>query len=125
MNVSNNSIVPMARKENLLIRKLESETMVYDRSCDKAYCLNAVVASVWDACDGRKTIEQVSRLLQQEVDSTVDHRVVWLAIKQLDKHSLLEREAVRSFQIPAISRRDLIRLGLYSAIALPVITAIS
>jgi hypothetical protein len=125
MTGSDNSVVPKARKENLLVRKLETETVVYDRLRDKAYCLNGMVASVWDACDGRRTVEQISVLLGKAINPSVDNRIVWLAVKQLDKYSLLEKVPGGRFQVPAVSRRDLIRLGLYSTIALPVITAIS
>ena len=125
MNGPTDSAVPKARKENLLVRKLETETVVYDRLRDTAFCLNRSVAAVWDACDGRRTVEQISILLKQEVDPSADTAVVWLALKQLDKYSLLEKNQLQRFLIPAISRRDLVRLGLYSAITLPVITAIS
>jgi hypothetical protein len=125
MDKSNDSAIPKARQENLLIRRLENETIVYDRSRDKAYCLNGMVASVWDACDGRRTVKQISDVLKQEIDPSVDMPVVWLAIKHLDKYSLLEKEASTGFQVPAISRRNLVRSGLYAAMALPVIAAIS
>ncbi|HJZ82776.1 MAG TPA: PqqD family peptide modification chaperone [Pyrinomonadaceae bacterium] len=47
--------LPRARSENLVIRELDDETLVYDMERDEAHCLNQTAALVWQRCDGRTT----------------------------------------------------------------------
>jgi hypothetical protein len=53
--------LPKARRSELITAELEGELLVYDRSSDKAHCLNETAAFVWARCDGRT----MSHLLQE------------------------------------------------------------
>jgi hypothetical protein len=44
---------PRARAENLTVRVLGDETLVYDQERHKAHCLNATAALVWRHCNGK------------------------------------------------------------------------
>ncbi len=113
--------LPRALKDNLVIRELDDETLVYDTERDEAHCLNYAAAQVWKLCDGNTTVAQASRVLQSRLDSKIDADFVWLAVKQLQKFHLVERDA----KSPSVSRRDLVLKYAPLALALPVIMSIS
>jgi hypothetical protein len=93
--------LPRARTDNLVIRELDDETLVYDKQRDKAHCLNQTAALVWEQCDGKTTVAQVARSLQSKLSVPVDSDVIWLAIKQLQRFHLVESNE----KFPAVSRR--------------------
>ncbi len=117
--------LPKARKEDLVTRQIPGELLVYDLKRHKAYCLNAIAAAVWKSCDGKSTVSDLAAKLQKDQKSPVDERVVWLALHQLEKSHLLRTKPARPTDLTAISRRSLIRAGLATAIALPLVTMIA
>jgi len=113
--------LPRAVRENLVIRELDDETLVYDTERDEAHCLNHTAALVWELCDGETTPTQAARSLQNKLGADVDSDLVWLAVKQLQKFHLVER----STQFPSVSRRDLVLKYGPLIMSLPVIMSIS
>jgi len=119
--------LPKKRKQALVIKELpdEDEVLVYDLDCDKAHCLNRTAAFVWNNCDGRKSVSEIARLLREELQASVDERVVWLALDQLEKFNLLQDHTAKPANVNGLSRRQMVRsLGLAAAVALPLITSI-
>ena len=57
---------PRARKQGLLIERLPDEVLVYDLDRKKAHCLNGSAALIWNHCDGKTSVEGISRILQQQ-----------------------------------------------------------
>ena len=118
------AVLPVARKEDLIVQEMGYETIVYDKSRNRAHSLNRTVALVWRHCDGTHRVEEACRALEEEHGAPVGHEVVWLALRQLDKnHLLAERLAVPN-GMSGMSRRDIIRLGVGVAV-LPVIASIT
>lgn len=116
---------PRARKTDLVTREVLDEILVYDLKRHKAHCLNQTAALIWRQCDGEKTVTEIARLIEQDVNSTVDEATVWLAVEQLGKSNLLEECELRSTGRVRLSRRDLIRrLGQGATLALPLVTSI-
>lgn len=113
--------LPRALTDNLVIRELDDETLIYDTDRDEAHCLNHTAALVWEHCDGETTAKQAARSLQTELGAAVDTDLVWLAVKQLRRFHLVE-SATKG---PAVSRRDLVLKYAPAALALPVIMSIS
>jgi hypothetical protein len=100
--------MPKAKTERLIVREIDEETLVYDRSRDAASCLNEFAARVWRECNGETSVAAIAAALDE------DERAVWLALHQLTKAQLLT-EAIAS--PPAVSsarsRREVAgRLGL-------------
>jgi hypothetical protein len=115
---------PKARTEQLIVREVADEVLVYDLTRAKAHCLNKTAASIWRLCDGQSTISEISRRAQDQSAPPVNEHVVWLALEQLNKSHLLQDRLVRPTGTPRITRRDLMRtLGLTAA-AVPVIFSI-
>lgn len=112
--------LPLSRTDNLVVRELDDETLVYDVERDEAHCLNRTATLVWQQCDGRTTAAQAARILQEHLDVKVDTDLVWLAVKQLKRFHL-----VASTITPTVSRRDLVLKYAPAALALPVIASIT
>lgn len=116
---------PKARSRNLVIKKLAEEVLVYDLETDKAHCLNPSAALVWSHCDGRKTVLEIATCLRAEAGEPFTGEVVWLALNQLKRLSLLEESLELPGEAPLISRRELARrLGIATALTLPFIASI-
>jgi hypothetical protein len=71
--------MPKAKAERLIVREIDSETLVYDRGRDAACCLNEFAASIWRECDGETSVAEIASALGE------DERAVWLALHQLTK----------------------------------------
>lgn len=113
--------LPRSLKQNLIIHDLDDETLIYDTASAHAYCLNRSSAFVWKYCDGKTTVSQAARLLQLELGAPVDADLVWLAIKQLRRHGLVDRPG----KSPCVSRRELVLKYAPAAMALPLIVSIT
>ena len=103
--------MPKAKTERLIVREIDGETLVYDRSRDAASCLNEFAARVWRECDGETSVAAIAAALGE------DERAVWLALHQLTKAQLLtEAIAFPPDMSAAKSRREIgARLGLGAA----------
>ncbi len=103
--------MPKAKTERLIVREIDGETLVYDRSRDAASCLNEFAARVWRECDGETSVAEIAAALGE------DERAVWLALHQLTKAQLLvEAIAFPPDMSAAKSRREVAgRLGLGAA----------
>jgi hypothetical protein len=119
--MKNAARLPYARTDNLVIRELDDETLVYDMERDEAHCLNQTAALVWKECDGKTTATEAARALKKELDAPVEADLVWLAVKQLQRFHLVDV----SGKSPSVSRRDLVLKYAPLALALPVIMSIS
>jgi hypothetical protein len=120
-----NQHLPVARKNDIVVQELSGETLVYDLRQHKAHCLNQTAAIVWSHCDGETDVASIASTLSNELHRAIDEDVVWLALKQLQKVGLLEREAVAAGAKSNVSRREVIRrLGTATALALPLVTSV-
>lgn len=120
-----NNITPKSRKENLVVQELEGEVLVYDLAGNKALCLNQTSALIWQACDGSRTIAEIGDTVGKQLNSQINEDMVWLALDQLSKENLVEKQAEVAVKFNGLSRRQVIRnIGLASVVALPLITSL-
>ena len=116
---------PKSRKEDLVVQEANGELLIYDIRSAKAFCLNETCALVWNACDGSRDISQISRKLAETIGSHAGDDLVWLALDQLKKESLLDPEAKIESRFEGMSRREVIRkIGLGSMVALPIVAGL-
>lgn len=116
---------PLARKEGLIIQQMPDEVLVYDTLRHKAHCLNKTAALVWQHCDGASSVSEIAEHLERELKTLVSEDVVYLALQQLGKDHLLEKRVTLPLAMHGLSRRELIkRVGLATAVALPVVASI-
>jgi hypothetical protein len=119
-----NVLLPQARKDSLIIKEVNDETLVYDLNNDKAHCLNLTAAVVWKNCDGKNTVGDLHKLMEKNAGSPVPEEVVWLALDQLQQFQLLTTPIKQPNHLSSLSRRQMIRLVGTAAIAAPVIFSI-
>jgi hypothetical protein len=125
MQKPNSQAQPLARKEGLVVEKMPDEVLVYDLDKHKAHCLNQTAALVWAQCDGSKSVSEIAHRVGTELNASVNDDVVFLALDQLGKDNLLEKRIALPVDMKQISRRELMRrVGLATAVALPVIISI-
>ena len=123
MKADRRNQVPKARQEQLIVKELPDELLIYDLQRDKAHCLNLTAALVWRNCDGR-TVAELRELMEKTAGSPVPEEMVWLALDQLEDFKLLDEAALKPVQFAGMNRRDMVRRVGMAAIALPVILSI-
>ena len=59
-----------ARKDDIVVKKLKDETLIYDLKENKAYCLNETSAMVWRLCDGKRSAVEIAEEISRELGVT-------------------------------------------------------
>src|ERR1700730_16581126 len=77
------------KRRNVIVCQLSDESLVYDKETNKAHCLNRTAADVWSLCDGKNTVAQIVRTLENKSKFPVDEKIVWIALGKLQKSGLL------------------------------------
>jgi hypothetical protein len=122
---TNDHPLPHARANDIVIRELPDELLVYDLKNHKAHCLNKTAAAVWKYCDGKKSVAELALLVEKDLNTTVDEAAIWLAIERLSKANLLKKQVTVPAGSPRLGRREAMRrLGLGSTLAVPVVLSI-
>ena len=114
-----------ARREDIIVREIKGEFVLYDEQALRAHELNAAAGSVWRHCDGETSIRSLADAVAAETELPADEEIVHLALAQLSKAGLLEGPQ-EGFE-PRISRRQIIqRLGMASSLTvlLPMVGTI-
>jgi len=102
---------PRARRDGLLQQPVGEELLLYDQQRQRLYCLHPAAAQLWQACDGRRTLEELAALVAGEPGG--DSRTICdAALARLDYHGLLERsESWSCASSRRVRRRLLQRVG--------------
>jgi hypothetical protein len=111
------------REDDLVVRELDGETLVYDRRRHKAHCLNRAAALVWRRCDGATSVADLAKLLHEHLQMPADDAVVWLALDRLGRAHLLA-ERVEQPPVERFSRRDLARKLGIATVVVPLVMTI-
>ena len=78
-------VLPQARMDDLVMKEMPDEVLIYDLKQHKAHCLNQTAAMIWRHCDGQTSITAISQTLSQELQTTISKEVVWVALEQLSR----------------------------------------
>jgi len=120
-------MTPRARVDELVVREVEDETLVYDLKRHRAHSLNQTAALVWRWCDGRTTVLEMAQRLQAELRLPADEEVVLLALDRLGRSHLLQERVTSKEEAVRVSRRAVARKVAMAAgmtVLLPVVTSI-
>ena len=60
-------MLPQARTVQLTVEELAEETLLFDHQRGKAHCLNGTARFIWSHCDGRTSLPQLARLVEQHL----------------------------------------------------------
>ena len=109
--------LPNSKTENIVVLEANNELLIYNLLTNQAFCLNETSAIIYLACDGKTTLEELSRQTKFSDD------LILLALEGLQKQNLCQGEKIDYFN--GVSRREIIRkAGLASMITLPFIASI-
>lgn len=112
-----------ARQDDLVVRELPGELLVYDTETHEAHCLNETAAFIWRQCDGQTSVPEIAQRLSSETGAEVDEELVWVAAEDLWKRQLLVGEAAPARE-RTMSRGKLVkRAALVAAVSVPVVTS--
>ena len=120
-----NKTKPKSRRVQIVEQEVDGEILIYDLRADKALCLNKTSALIWQACDGKRTVAQISDLLGKQLQTRTNEDIVWLALDQLSKEKLIEPSVDVAARFEGLSRRQVIKkIGVGSMVALPVVASL-
>lgn len=112
------TLLPKARTDNLVVQNAGQDLLIYDFKINKAFCLNTTSATVYEACDGITTVDE----LQRRTGFTDE--LIYLALDELKRSNLLTAPYELKFK-GRQSRRAIIKhIGLTSLAALPIIAGL-
>ena len=113
---------PEVRRDELTIREVKDELVVYDGREKRAHRLNKTAAPILQASDGSRTDDQIAALLSDDVDIKDRTGLVWLTLHDLSSAGLL------TTTIPSVnvdrSRRNLLQKAAVIGLTLPVVESI-
>jgi len=116
---------PLARKTELVEQQLNGELLIYDLTTSKAFCLNETSTIVYQLCNGKNTVAEISNVISKKLNQPMTEDLVWLALDGFKKDNLLENNEQFEFYFNNLSRRQVIRkIGLGSMVMLPLISSI-
>lgn len=114
---------PTAITSNIVVRESGKELLIYNLKTNKAYCLNETSAPIWQLCDGKNTITEISEKLARQMKTKISEDFVWIALDQLNKDGLLEDGLESHFK--GLSRREVIRkVGFASVVVFPIVSSV-
>jgi hypothetical protein len=117
---------PLARKDKLVVRELNGDTLVYDLTRNRALCLNRTAAAVWRASDGTRDAAQIADELSIEFGASIEENVVWAAIEQLGHDHLLEYCIAKPAGRSRMTRRKQLQyMGRAAGVGGPLIAALA
>lgn len=112
---------PIGRRSDVIIQEFGDEVFIYDLKSNKVYSLNETATGIWRLCDGKLAVSEIA----EKVGKDIDPDLVWIAIDQLKKQSLLENADEFEPHFTPKTRREVIkRIGFASMVALPMVASI-
>jgi len=113
-----------ARQDDLVIRELPDELLVYDTETHEAHCLNETASFIWRQCDGKTSVSEIAQRLSAETGTDMDEELVWGALEDLWKRQLLMGDPAPARE-RTMSRGQLVRrAAVVAAVSVPVVTSI-
>jgi len=114
---------PEVRRDELTIREVGQELVVYDDRHRRAHRLNKAAASILRASDGTRTVDEIALLLSNDADPKERTELVWMTLQDLSQADLLTAAITPPGDLDR-SRRNLLRKAAVIGLALPVLESI-
>ena len=111
--------------EELVVQELENELLIYNLKTNRAICLNRTAALVWQSCDGKSDISEITQKLEEELGASVNEELVLFAVSELNNKGLIENGEKIADSFRGLSRREIVRrVGFASLVTLPIVSSI-
>jgi hypothetical protein len=78
------------RAEDLIVRQVGAETVVYDRRLHRAHCLGPLAAAVWRSYDVSLSTAEVARLASEAPGEVIDAAAVEVVLRRLERAGLVD-----------------------------------
>ncbi|GAC1650449.1 MAG: hypothetical protein NVS4B3_09240 [Gemmatimonadaceae bacterium] len=119
--------LPLARTHGLITARVADELLVYDLKRHFAHRLSCTAALLWTGCNGKRSVTELSALLQPEAHGAVANDVVAYGLRRLDRTHLLEARTESASDAVVCSRRELLRRLTLAGVTvgLPVIASLA
>src|ERR1700693_664817 len=118
---------PKARSNQILVEELVDEILIYDVERNQVHCLNGPAVRIWELCDGERTVGEIAKALNTDLDPEAAETLVWGALDQFAEKNLLENVLDKPLQLykpEGLTRRQmLLRLGIVVGM-LPLVDSI-
>jgi hypothetical protein len=82
-------------RSHLIVRRIGSETVVYERARHRAHCLSPLAAAVWREHDGRRSAAEIAVRVSVGCGEPVGEDAVRVALRRLARAGLVEPGAGR------------------------------
>ena len=113
------------RTDDILVQDSGNELLIYDLKSNKAISLNETSALVWQFCDGKRSVSEISDEMSKRLKEPVSEDLVWLALDQFNSNGLLSNGEMVVSHFNGVSRREIVRkIGFASVVALPILSSI-
>jgi Coenzyme PQQ synthesis protein D (PqqD) len=122
--MKNKTKLPFLRTENLVVKELPNELLIYDLEKNKAFCLNETARLIMDECDGKTSIDEATESLSRKLKSKVTEDMVWMVVEQFEKSNFLKGNYEIPVQTSRVSRRKILQTAAALGIALPIVTSL-
>jgi len=116
--------LPRLRAENLVVKELANEILIYDLDNNKAFCLNETARLILDECDGTKSIDDALKSVNRRLKADLNEELVWLMIEQFKQSNFIAGNYDLPVQTTKISRRKILQTAALMGVALPLVTSL-
>ena len=110
---------PEIRQNELTVREVGQELIVYDARHRRAHCLNKAAAPILQASDGTRTVDEIACVLPDDLGVEERTEFVWLTLRDLSEGDLLTAPFASPRNLDR-SRRDLLQkaavIGLFPVV---------
>jgi Coenzyme PQQ synthesis protein D (PqqD) len=116
---------PIVRIDNIVVQEMDKEILIYDLQKSKAFCLNETSALIYQLCDGKNSISDISSAISKKLNQPITDELIWLALDNFRKDDLLEKSGQFEIDFKGLNRRQVIKkVGLATMIALPIVSSV-
>jgi hypothetical protein len=112
-----------ARRSDVLFEEVSGEYIVYDNVNNKVHHLNATMTWIWNSCNGRTALDDMSKAFEHRFGTPMSTDVLTSCLRELDGCGLLERPLnLPDVVLPSlnVSRRSV----MTGAILMPAVVSI-
>jgi len=117
---------PKALSNNLLVEEVAGELLVFDTRSNRAHCLNASAAAIWQHCDGTRSATSLASHLFPKLPAADGERLVTIGVERLRRRHLLEDDPSRAGV--DLSKRELLKkvaiIATAAGIAAPLVSTV-
>jgi len=106
--------LPLAKRSDIIQQESDKELLLYDLKTNRAFCLNATSAIIYQHCDGQTELVEFARQFG------MNKELIVLALQRFEAEKLLAEE----LNLPKVPRRELLLKASKTAVALPFISAL-